>query len=87
MSRAGIMTLVVILVVAAMVWFALQGAAEVECTVCMTWNGETRCQESAGTTQEEAVNRARTAICQLLTHSRADNIKCGRQEPDSIECY
>ena len=87
MSRTGIFSLLVVLVAAAMVWFALQGTAEVKCTVCMTWNGERLCQESAGSTQEEAVDRARTAICQLLTQSRADNIKCGRQEPDSVECH
>jgi hypothetical protein len=86
MSRAGVLSLVVILVAAAMVWFALQGTAEAKCTVCMTWNGERLCQESAGSTRQEAVDRARTAICQLLTQGRADNIKCGNQEPDSVEC-
>jgi len=86
MSRAGILSLVVVLVAAVMVWFALQGSSDVKCTVCMTWNGERRCQESAGTTQAEAIDRARTAICQLLTHDRADNIKCGNHEPDSVEC-
>jgi hypothetical protein len=80
------LSLVVVLVAAAMVFFALQGSAEVKCTVCMTWNGEKRCQESAGNTEQEAIQRARTAICQLLTHSRADNIKCGDAMPDTVEC-
>lgn len=86
MSRAGILSLVVILVAAAMVFLALQGTSDVECRVCLTWNGEQRCQESAGNTEEEAMERARTAICQILATGRADNIKCGRHEPDSVEC-
>ena len=86
MSRAGILSLVVVLVVAAMVWFGLQGSSEVECHVCLTWQGTQRCQDSGGVTQEEAVGRARTAICQIIAKSRADNINCGRKEPDSIEC-
>jgi hypothetical protein len=86
MSRAGIFSLVVVLAVAGMVWYALQGTSEVKCHVCMTWDGEQRCQDSAGTTQDDAVQRARVAICQILTHNRADNMKCGDQEPDSVEC-
>ena len=86
MSRAGILSLVVVIVVAAMVWYALQGTAEVNCRVCLTWNGEQRCQDSAGTTEQEAIDRARTAICQILAQGRAENINCGRQEPDSVEC-
>ena len=86
MSRAGILSLVVVIVVAAMVWYALQGTSQVTCNVCMTWNGEQRCQEAAGTTQQEAIDRARTAICAVLTQGRADNMKCGDQMPDSVEC-
>jgi len=86
MSRAGIASLVFVLFVAAMVWFALRGSADAQCRVCLTWNGEQLCQDSAGATEEEAMERARTAICQLLASGRADNIKCGRQEPDSVEC-
>lgn len=87
MSRTAILTLVVILGVGALMWFGLQGTSDVECRVCMTWNGEQRCQESAGATEAEAVDRARTALCQLLSTGRADNIKCGDQQPDSVECH
>ncbi|RKZ07857.1 hypothetical protein DRQ53_07000 [bacterium] len=87
MSRAGMLTLVVLLGIAALVYFGMQGTADVKCRVCMTWNGEQICQESAGATRAEAVDRARTAICQILATGRADNIKCGRMEPDSVECW
>lgn len=86
MSRAGILTIVVVLGIALLVYFGLQGTSEVECRVCMNWNGQQRCQESAGSTQAEAVDRARTAICQILATGRADNIKCGNQDPASVEC-
>jgi hypothetical protein len=86
MSRSAILTVVVILAVSALVWFGMQGTSDVQCRVCLTWNGEQRCQESAGATEEEAIDRARTAICQILASGRADNIKCGDQQPDSVEC-
>ena len=86
MSRSGILSLVVVVVVAIMVWFALSGTSDVTCNVCMSWNGVQRCQEGAGTTQQEAIDRARMAICAVLTQGRADNMKCGDQQPDSVEC-
>lgn len=86
MSRTVILTVVVVLGVAALMWFGMQGTSDVQCRICLTWNGEQRCQESAGATEAEAVDRARTAICQILAGDRADNINCGRKEPDSVEC-
>ena len=86
MSRAGILSLVVVIVVAVMIWYALQGTAQASCNVCMSWNGQQRCQEGAGTTEQEAINRTRTAICAVLTSGRADNMKCGDKQPDSVEC-
>lgn len=87
MSRTAILTLIVLLGVGALIWFGMQGTSDVQCRVCLTWNGEQRCQESAGASESEAVDRARTAICQLLAGDRSDNINCGRQEPDSVECH
>ena len=86
MSRTGILSLIVILGVAALIGFGMRGMSEVECEVCMTWKGEQRCQIAQGSDQQAAVERARTAICQLLAGSRADNIACGRTQPDSVEC-
>ena len=48
MSRAGILTIVVIVAVGAVVWFGMQGLTEVQCKVCLTYNGETRCQTGQG---------------------------------------
>jgi len=87
MSRSAILTLAVVVGVAALIYFGMRGAAQVQCRVCITWNGEQRCQESAGRTREEAVDRARTALCQLLSNGRTDNINCGRVAPDSVECW
>jgi hypothetical protein len=86
MSRTGILSLIVILGVAALIWFGMSGMAAAECEICMTWQGERRCQVGQGSDEAAAIDRARTAICQLLTHSREDNIACGRQDPDSVEC-
>jgi hypothetical protein len=86
MSRTGILSLIVILGVAALIWFGMRGMAEAECEVCMTWQGERRCQVGQGSDEAAAVDRARTAICQILARSRVDNIACGRLAPDSVEC-
>ena len=86
MSRTGILSLLVILGVVALIWFGMRGMAAAECEVCMTWEGEQRCQVGQGSDEAAAVDRARTAICQLLAHSREANIACGRQAPDTVEC-
>lgn len=85
MSRSRTLTLIVVLGVSLLIYFGMRGTAEVRCRVCITWNGEQRCQESAGRTREDAVDRARTALCQLMANGRTDNINCGRVIPDSVE--
>ena len=86
MSRTGVLSLIVILGVAALIGFGMRGISDVECEICLTWEGEQRCQIGQGSDQAAAVDRARTAICQILARGRADNIACGRKEPDSVEC-
>ena len=86
MSRTTILSLIVVLGVAALIGFGMRGMASAECEVCMTWEGERRCQVGQGSDEAAAVDRARTAICQILTYSREANIACGRQSPDSVEC-
>ena len=86
MSRAGILTLVVIVADGTLMWFGMQGLTDVECEVCVTWIDQTRCQTGQGCDEAAAVDRAQTAICQILSNGRADNITCGSKEPDSVEC-
>ena len=86
MSKSGIFTLLFVLAVGGMVWMGLQGSDEVECEVCITFNGRTECRTGKGRDQAGAVQVAQTAACAVMTNGRAEVVRCGNLRPDSISC-
>lgn len=86
MSRGAIISVIVILVVGGLAWYAMQGVDEVECEVCITFQGETVCRTGRGRDRDAAVYSAQTAACAVLAIGRELTIKCGNTEPTSVSC-
>ena len=87
MSRGSILTLVVVALAAGLIAFSMRGVQEVECEVCVTFNGESACARGVGRTQEDAQRTATEACCAVLpTSGMAERIRCGDSEPTSIVC-
>ena len=86
MSKTGIFTLIFILGVGGLVWVGLRGSDTVQCEVCVTFNGRTECRTGEGRDRSAAINVAQTAACAVMTMGRAETIRCGNLQPDSVSC-
>lgn len=86
MSRNAILSLIVIVAVAGLVWSALQGVDNVECEICVTFQGETVCRTGQGRDRDAAIYSAQTAACAVLAIGREETIKCGNVQPTSVSC-
>lgn len=86
MSRFAVVTLLFALAVIALVVFSLQGVHEHTCEVCVTYKGQTQCRTGQGRTQEDAVDKAQTAACAVMTSGMDEVIACGNVEPTSVSC-
>ena len=86
MSRFAVATLIFALGVIALVFFSLQGVTEYTCDVCVTYKGRTECRTGQGRTKEDAVQKAQTAACAVMTAGMDEVVNCGNTEPKSVSC-
>jgi hypothetical protein len=59
---------------------------EHECSVCVEFNGRTRCTRGAGATEAEARRGAQTAACGVLASGMNESIRCDNAPPRSVQC-
>jgi len=83
---------VVVLILAAVavfmggvVWSTLQ-AVEVECEVCLEFNGQEVCRQGRGATEEEALAAAQQSTCGGNTSGMAESIACLAKSPNRSSC-
>jgi len=69
-----------------LVFWDLTSQSQVECNVCIEFNGQTRCALGSGPTQPEAVRSAHTPICQLLANGVTESFACSGTPPSSVTC-
>ena len=69
----------------AVVWSILQGA-EVECEVCLVFNGEETCRRGRGPSEVEALAAAHQSACGGNTSGMAESIACMNRLPESSTC-
>lgn len=86
MSRFGVISLIFALAVIALVVFSLQGVHEYTCDVCVTYKGQKQCRTGQGRTRQEAIDKAQTAACAVMTSGMDQVIACGNVEPTSVSC-
>jgi hypothetical protein len=86
MTRARLVTVLIIVgFVGFLVWSTIK-AQEVECKVCVTFNGRENCALASGSTESEAAETAQSTACGPLTSGMNDAIACGRIAPTARQC-
>jgi hypothetical protein len=86
MTRSRLITVLIIAgFVGFLVWSTIK-AQEVECKVCITFNGRENCAVASGSTESEAAETALNTACGPLTGGMNDAIACGRIEPQARQC-
>ena len=75
----------VALLVGGLVYGSLR-AVQVDCELCVEFNGKTECRRGSGANQEEAHAAAQRAACATIAFGMAESINCQRTPPKTIQC-
>ena len=70
----------ILIFIGAMAYSTL-GNAQVHCEVCITYNGRTKCGNSAATSREQALRAATDLACNGLTANMTELLQC-QNSPD-----
>ncbi|HUI25398.1 MAG TPA: hypothetical protein VL403_04870 [Candidatus Kryptonia bacterium] len=60
--------------------------SQFQCTVCMTFEGQSECRTVTGHTEAEGLQSATNNACALLTSGMTNSIRCTRTMPTKSEC-
>ncbi len=58
----------------------------VECRVCITYRGQSKCETVAGSDRSLAQMQATSTVCSKLSGGVTDGIRCTSTPPDVVEC-
>ena len=78
--------IIVVVIVAALMYFAMHGQTAASCEVCVEFNGKTQCRTAKGPTKPEAIKTATDNACAFLASGMTDSMSCGRTTPKSTTC-
>lgn len=53
--------------------------------VCVTFQAGSHCSTASGATSDEAIRSAQQIDCELLSHSREENMVCLDRQPASVK--
>lgn len=86
MKRSTLITITVILAIAALFFYMTTAKASQECNVCMEFRGQRNCARAVGQTEQQAREGAQTTACGPIASGMDQTIACGRTPPASVEC-
>ena len=86
MKRGTIITLVLALAFGALLLYSTLAAQQVECTACVTFNGESNCATASAITEEEALRSAVNTACGTIAHGMDESIRCANLRPERPQC-
>lgn len=59
---------------------------EVECELCVTYNGRTECRRGSGATDQDARAAAQKAACAVMASGMAESVNCSNTPPTNVRC-
>ena len=86
MSKPLLAGIVVVLIVGALIYFAMSGQTAASCEVCIEFNGKTQCRSAKAPNKPEAIKTATDNACAFLASGMNDSMTCGRTPPKSTTC-
>ncbi len=75
----------IVVFMGAVVWTTVQGA-EVECEVCLVFDGQEVCRLGRGPSETEALAAAHQSACGGNTSGMAESIACMNRAPERSSC-
>jgi hypothetical protein len=84
--RNALITLGFLLPVMGYVVYSSFYVGDVECEVCITFEGRDACRTVAGKTEADSTHGAVTNTCAQLASGVTDTLRCERTAPRKTEC-
>ena len=84
--RNTIVTLIVLLPIAAVVIYTSFGLSDFECEVCMDFEGQQTCRTVTGKTELEGLRTGVDNACAILASGVTDTMRCQRTQPQKATC-
>lgn len=86
MKRGTVIMLVLAAGFAALLLYSTLSAQNVECTACVTFNGQTNCATASAETDADALRQAVSTACGTLTAGMDESIRCAGSPPQRPQC-
>jgi hypothetical protein len=86
MKSARVLTIGFLVAMAAVLWWLSSDVSQVECRVCIEFEGRRNCATAAAATQPEAIQSARNTACGTIAGGVRDSIQCGNTPPSEQAC-
>ena len=84
--KAAIITAVFAVVMLGIIVHETMGLRQVECEVCMEFEGRRKCLLVKGESEENAMQTAKENACSFITEGRAEGFRCSATPPASVKC-
>ncbi|MSV35164.1 MAG: hypothetical protein EXQ47_06130 [Bryobacterales bacterium] len=84
--KAAIVTVVFGVVMMGIIAYETMGLRQVECEVCMEFEGRKKCLLVKGESEENAMQTAKDNACSFITNGRAEGFRCSSTPPASVKC-
>ncbi len=84
-SMIGLVVVGILLFMGVVVWSTVRGA-EVECEVCLVFDGDETCRLGRGASEAEALAAAHQSACGGNTSGMAESIACMNRVPERSTC-
>jgi hypothetical protein len=85
-NKAAIITVIFGMVVLGIIARETMSLRQVECEVCMEFEGRRKCLLVKGESEENAMQTAKDNACSFITEGRAEGFRCSATPPASVEC-
>lgn len=86
MKRGTIITILLAVGFAGILLYSTLSAQQVECSVCVTFNGETNCATASAETDVAAMEQAVNTACGTISSGMAESIQCSNTPPVRPQC-
>ena len=86
MKRGTFVMILLAVGFAGLLLYSTLSAQQVECSACVTFNGETNCATASAETAEVATKQAVTTACGTIAKGMDESIRCAGTPPTRPQC-
>ena len=86
LSKPAIVGILFAVFLLGLILYQTLGLRQVECEVCVDFEGRTKCLTVKGEDDSQAIQTAKDNACSFLTTGRSESFRCSQTPPASTRC-